>query len=63
MITLDRLNAYIAAMNDTTDTQLADGGGYFYFTEGEGEIFVSHLGQLTYKQWTDTINQYISPNF
>lgn len=63
MVTLDSLNAYISTMNGTTDTQLVQGDGYFYFSEGEGEVFLNSINQLTYRQWTDTINQYITPDF
>lgn len=63
MITLDRLNAYIAARNSTTDTQLAQGDGFYYFTEGEGEVFLPSLNQMTYRQWTDTIDQFIDTDF
>ena len=63
MLTLDRLNAYISIRNGSTDTQLAQGDGFFYFTEGEGEVFLSNINQLTYRQWTDTIDQFISVDF
>ena len=63
MITLDRLNAYIIARNGTTDTQLARGDGFFYFTEGEGEVLLPSLNHLTYRQWTDTIDLFIDPDF
>jgi hypothetical protein len=43
MTTIDSLNAYIQAKNSSTDTLLAKGDGYFYFTEGEGEILIDCL--------------------
>jgi hypothetical protein len=42
---------------------LAKGDGYFYFTEGEGEIFIDCLSRCTYQQWCEMIDQYIEPDF
>ena len=63
MITLDSLNAYIQAKNSSTDTLLAKADGYFYFTEGEGEILIDCLTRCTYRQWCEMIDQYIQPDF
>ena len=63
MVTLDGLNAYIRAKNSSTDTLLAKADGYFYFTEGEGEILIDCLTRCTYKQWCEMIDQYIECDF
>ena len=61
--TLDSLNAYIHAKNSSTDTQLAKGDGYFYFTEGEGEILIDSLSRCSYRQWCQMIDAYIPTDF
>jgi len=63
MTTIDSLNAYIQVKNSSTDTLFAKGDGYFYFTEGEGEIFIDCLSRCTYQQWCKMIDQYIEPDF
>ena len=62
-VTLDSLNAYIYTKNSSTDTQLAKGDGYFYFTEGEGEILIDTLSRCSFRQWCAMIDQYIAPDF
>jgi hypothetical protein len=60
---LDNLNAYIHTKNQSTDTLLAKGDGYYYFTEGEGEILIDCLTRCTYRQWCAMIDQYVEPDF
>lgn len=60
---LDSLNAYIHAKNSSTDTLLAKGDGYFYFTEGEGEILIDCLSRCSYQQWCQMIDAYVPTDF